>query len=702
MNIFFGKISQKFDTKQIEEGYYHAKKGSSWFGKLDIDDYVYLIGGNKIQFWQAERWENYEDSNRLYFKILNKDLGIEIKDLISLSFFQPTITLLVKTVRSTGMEKCAFFKINTLEEHTEKELADSEFYKNESLYRNIKCINESEIDSNSKDIQIYQKNDQLYLFKSPYWEDGIFNTFRDNLSYLGKGQKNKDTTIKKIQNSINTKTPLNRNQLDLRSFYDAFFCEYKEKDIETSIKEDENKEKQDTFLLETISLLRQKKNLILQGAPGTGKTYSSAEIVVAMCNGLESLPTNREDIMKEYHKLVADDRVVFTTFHQSMDYEEFVEGIKPELSGDNIVYSLKPGLFKQICENAKSPIIENNNLNIRKNATIWKVSLKGTYENDIRTDCLKNNRIRIGWDGYGENIAEDTQYTNGGKSVLDAFINKMQIGDIVMSCYSHMVVDAIGVVVGDYEWDDTLSYYKRCRKVNWLVKNIRENIYDVNNKTTMTLSTVYRLNNLSLENVMAILENHKASQKTSIVQNTKPYFLIIDEVNRGNISKILGELITLLESDKRLGMLNEIKVKLPYTQEEFGVPQNLFIIGTMNTADRSLGYIDYAVRRRFAFSTLYSDISIIENYYSDKIELRDKIVNLFNNIKVFIEEYIEHDFTTNDLMFGHSYFLTNEDELPLKIKYEIIPLLIEYAKDGVLRVDRETLNKFCEECLLAI
>lgn len=469
--------------------------------------------------------------------------------------------------------------------------------------------------------------------------------------------------------------------------------------MEDTIIEVENKENQDKFLSEITEILKQKKNLIIQGAPGTGKTYRTAEIAVALCNGLDNVPDTRFDLMNEYKSLLEEGRVVFTTFHQSMDYEEFIEGIKPETSGEKIEYNVKNGLFKQICERAKTPIIINNDLQIRNNPNIWKVSLLGTGDNYIREDCMENNRIRIGWDQYGENVGDETNYSDGGKIVLDTFINKMQIGDIVMSCFTNKIVDAIGVVLGEYEWDDELSDFKRCRKVNWLIKNIKEDIYELNKETVMTLSTVYRLNNLSLENVMSILEKYNVTKGESILKNTKPYILIIDEINRGNISKIFGELITLLEIDKRLGEINEIKVRLPYTpQEEFGVPSNLYIIGTMNTADRSLGYIDYAIRRRFAFKTLQADKAVIE-CFNPGDDVLDKALRLFENIQNFITENIEHDLLADDLMLGHSYFLAkNINELRLKLEYEIIPLIREYEKDGILTVDKNHLNQFCVQC----
>lgn len=272
-----------------------------------------------------------------------------------------------------------------------------------------------------------------------------------------------------------------------------------------------------------INILKNKKQIILQGAPGTGKTYSSSEIAVKLID--ENAPSDRAELMKRYKELVDKEQIFFTTFHQSMDYEEFVEGIKPETTSDNkIIYKLKDGIFKEACKSAE------------------------------------NNKV----------------------------------------------------------------------------------------------------------------------------------VLIIDEINRGNISKIFGELITLLETDKRKGKENEIEVILPYSKEKFSVPDNLYIIGTMNTADRSIGYIDYALRRRFAFISIKADKSAIENYYNinQNSDCKDKSINLFERIEKLIKENINEEFEADDIMIGHSYFMAqNFEELQNKLEYEIKPLLLEYLKDGILKLN---------------
>lgn len=166
--------------------------------------------------------------------------------------------------------------------------------------------------------------------------------------------------------------------------------------------------------------------------------------------------------------------------------------------------------------------------------------------------------------------------------------------------------------------------------------------------------------------------------------NVKNYALIIDEINRGNVSKIFGELISLLEADKRDGGDHPLSVILPYSKESFSVPSNLYIIGTMNTTDRSVGSIDYAVRRRFAFVTLEADES--------KAPVGDAR-ELFKAVKRFLKES-KYDMDIEDLMVGHSYFM-DAANLQMKWQYEILPLLMEYHKDGIIK--QSPLNDFSEE-----
>lgn len=454
-------------------------------------------------------------------------------------------------------------------------------------------------------------------------------------------------------------------------------------------------------------LWKKRKNIILQGAPGTGKTYRIPELVVRLCEPeFDANNATRKELMSVYDRLKEEKRVMFTTFYQSMDYEDWLEGLRPVLENDQVTYKIESGIFKRLCTEAERPLSAKKDVNISDEAIVWKVSLSGTGDNPVRRDCMKNGYIRIGWDGYGENITEETDWSihNGeGKTILNAFINTMKVGDIVMSCYSSRTIDAIGIVTGEYEWHDNFEHYKRVRRVKWLVKDINEDIVKLNDGKTMTLGTVYRLNAITLDKVKSLLDKYEASK--TLIDNNKPYVIVIDEFNRGNVSKIFGELITLLEPDKRNGMRNAESVLLPYSKKEFYIPSNVFLVATMNTADRSLDTIDYAIRRRFAFITVKPQEIDDDNFNS---ELFREVSNLFisnydeyaesgfdDTIKLLPAETLSEEYRPEDVWIGHSYFIMDgEYALQDRLLFEIIPLLEEYIRDGVLTSEaQQTIDK---------
>lgn len=454
-------------------------------------------------------------------------------------------------------------------------------------------------------------------------------------------------------------------------------------------------------------LWKKRKNIILQGAPGTGKTYRIPELVVRLCEPeFDANNATRKELMSVYNRLKEEKRVMFTTFHQSMDYEDWLEGLRPVLENDQVIYKIESGIFKRLCTEAERPLSAKKDVNISDEAIVWKVSLSGTGDNPVRRDCMKNGYIRIGWDGYGENITEETDWSihNGeGKTILNAFINTMKVGDVVMSCYSIRTIDAIGIVTGEYEWHDNFEHYKRVRRVKWLVKDINEDIVKLNDDKTMTLGTVYRLNAITLDKVKSLLDKYEASK--TLIDNNKPYVIVIDEFNRGNVSKIFGELITLLEPDKRKGMRNAESVLLPYSKKEFYIPSNVFLVATMNTADRSLDTIDYAIRRRFAFITVKPQEIDDDNFNS---ELFREVSSLFisnydeyaesgfdDTIKLLPAETLSEEYRPEDVWIGHSYFIMDgEYALQDRLLFEIIPLLEEYIRDGVLTSEaQQTIDK---------
>ena len=274
---------------------------------------------------------------------------------------------------------------------------------------------------------------------------------------------------------------------------------------------------------------------------------------------------------------------------------------------------LANGIFKRFCERAERPAaVVTNDYGIGENPSIWKVSLDGTGDNPIRSECLKKGHIRIGWDEYGESITDTTDFSQyGGRVVLNSFINRMQIGDIVLSCYSASTIDAIGVVTGDCEWHDEYPRLKRLRKVNWIVKDIKENILSLNGGTAMTLASVYRMGNVSLTDVYQLIDKHNPA--TAAAQPAqKNYVFIIDEINRGNISKIFGELITLIEESKRVGKPEGMTARLPNSQKLFGVPDWILIKGTGACLEQAPVWRCEHMRRYIQHFRIYRSLSVAQ------------------------------------------------------------------------------------------
>ena len=487
-----------------------------------------------------------------------------------------------------------------------------------------------------------------------------------------------------------------------------FWCmkDYMKEELKNKMTTETNNSSKGTWYDDVVRTWERRKNVVLYGAPGTGKTYDVPELAVRLCDpAFMAAEPSREEIVSRYNQLKTEKRIAFTTFHQSLDYEDWIEGLRPVVNENSqVTYEIESGIFKKLCEEAERPVVKDKQVGIADNAVVWKVSLAGTGDNPVRSDCMKNSYIRIGWDGYGPVISDETDwsvYNGEGKQILDAYINKMKIGDIVMSCYSSQTIDAIGVVAGEYEFEDKFPNYKRVRRVNWLVKNINENIVEMNDGKTMTLGTVYRLNSITLDNVKSILEKYDTSSKME--ENDKAYVMVIDELNRGNVSKVFGELITLLEADKRKGRINAESVVLPYSKKGFHIPNNVYLIATMNTADRSLGSLDYAIRRRFAFIAEKPFGLEVEGFDEDLFE---KVSRLFvknfdeykesgwdQTMKLEPADTLSDEYKPEDVWIGHSYFLMQdeegEDNTSNRLLYEIIPLLEEYVRDGVLTAEAQ-------------
>ena len=370
-------------------------------------------------------------------------------------------------------------------------------------------------------------------------------------------------------------------------------------------------------------------NQILYGPPGTGKTYNSINHALAIIEGkiLDVLETeseeNREEVLKRYKAFVAQGQILFTTFHQSMCYEDFIEGIKPVEIDYKLNYELKDGIFKTISENAFTNYKSHTEQLVKKSFDeVWNNLLKPLNEDEPVKVQMKKSSYEI------THVNDKTIFfkKDSGESKHTLSINTLK------AMYNE---GENNIIKGGLQ-----PYYEPL------------------------------LNEL--------LKGSEQAKKEEL----RNYVLVIDEINRGNVSQIFGELITLIEKDKRVGAKEELTVTLPYSKKKgFGVPSNLYIIGTMNTADRSVEALDAALRRRFTF------IEMPPNYDLPQLEIEViegvTLLTILKTINNRIEKLLDKDH-----LIGHSYFLEIEEKETLKkvMQFHIIPLLQEYFYGDVAKI----------------
>lgn len=363
-------------------------------------------------------------------------------------------------------------------------------------------------------------------------------------------------------------------------------------------------------------------NQILYGPPGTGKTYNTVETAVRIADQpfaeiLAQEPLTDQDrrarLKVRFDELVESGQIAFTTFHQSFTYEDFVEGIKAESADGKIEYLIEDGIFKKICDSA-SPSARKVGLD----TAISDLQEKCAEEPvTMATATGKKFSVTYGGGKTFSCLPEASTTQNSLPANIDS-IRQFSMGESPENVYCPSYVKAI-------------SKY--------------------------------------------LVETYGISQEGSVEeQNAKPHVLIIDEINRGNIAKIFGELITLLEPDKRHGQSDQITITLPYSKKPFSVPANVYVIGTMNTADTSLARLDIALRRRFEFIEMMPSPELLSDVVIEGVE----VSKLLDTINQRIELVYDRDH-----MIGHSYFmhLSSESaisELAEVFRKQVLPLLEEY------------------------
>ncbi|MDF4386329.1 AAA family ATPase [Vibrio parahaemolyticus] len=461
--------------------------------------------------------------------------------------------------------------------------------------------------------------------------------------------------------------------------------------------DNENPDDNDETGKDELMLNQPSLNQILYGPPGTGKTYHTIEAAVHAAEPEFTWDT-REELKAEYDRLVSEMRIRFVTFHQSYGYEEFVEGLTAEATEDKqIVYRVKDGVFKTICDDA-SVSEKQVSSQIKSSGRVWKLSIEGTHKNEAKTYCFEHNMGAIGWCETGDLSSGDKndyflkRGPNDQNSLL-YFSHEMTKGDLVLCIDSATSVEAVGVVIGDYQYIESgvpsRNDFCHQRAIKWLAKGFSVDFKSINDNTQFSQPTCYPLWRLSVNDVLSHLQANGVDISEFGAEKNKPrknnYVLIIDEINRGNISKIFGELITLIEPSKRTGASETLELMLPNSGKPFSVPDNLFLIGTMNTADRSLAMMDTALRRRFDFVEMMPKPELLAG--NDGVKGID-LQRLLEVVNQRIEILYDREHT-----LGHAFFMPvkelvdvgDEDQafsaLVSVFQNKIIPLLEEYFFD---------------------
>lgn len=697
MKIFFGKIKATADDKQIKGAYYQTLSPMK-LGEIKAGDYAFIITGGSIHLWQAKERVDIEGQTKMIFDVIEQNLPMKSKKFVAFKYFKLDSSLIVLTIRQSPK---AFYPIELSDGSlSEQTLRDPNTYQNPANFRSVRVLSkQTEIDQSSKDVQLYF-NDQgaLKVFPAPFFEPGVLQGFLDNLSKEGYGRKLKDKALAKIKAGRNSSITYDFNQLPILRMYDALFTPYASGE-EDSLP-DENEELEELQQQEDAASLELKSfNQIYYGPPGTGKTYMVRE---SFC-------------LEEEIKISGADRRI--KLNTARNFWHLAPGRNAYLwdqlkKGDLLGYEWVAKSWGNIRELTQSHIKQEGwgsfqlisylkevkkgdyicVISGRKFLGIAEVLEEYNYENAIKNDfdfqtipvkwlkqfdqpLLLNSsqtktfvRLNHGtrWGTLLTLLREHGFYFEDTELAENTIVRPKNFSFITFhQSFSYEdFIEGIKPVLSDGEEDEASSdvqyaivpgvFYQACEQAAQLAG------YD------------------SLQDCLA--DNKFNRQKMFSRENVMEYYLIIDELNRGNVASIFGELITLIEDDKRVGAPTEIIATLPYSKTLFGVPANLRIIGTMNTADRSVEALDTALRRRFSFEEILPDLTRIPQQL-EELNINPRL--LLAAINNRLEKLIGRDYT-----IGHSYFMkiTKAEDLRKVICNKVIPLLQEYFYADYARI----------------
>lgn len=356
-------------------------------------------------------------------------------------------------------------------------------------------------------------------------------------------------------------------------------------------------------------------NLIFYGPPGTGKTYAAVERALALLGLRQENPVANQHIFRQ----LLGDRIEFITFHENYTYEDFVQGLKPDISrqAGTLIYTLRDGVFKRIADRALMNFRRSTDLQFLKREKAFVYGLQkllGPIERDEKDEIMLQTE-------------HQTFYLTG----FSPGVIKVRYGKISME--SDIIVSVLQ------------QMFMSHRRLHELYAGVEPNPYY---DTILT----------------HLLESEKEIPETELPDTQiLPYVIIIDEINGAPISKVFGELITLIEDDKRFGMPHFLTATLPTSGTEFAVPPNLYIIGTMNLTEKSRFGLDVAMRRRFEFEYVPPRVELVPERWQEVFKRLNEAIVLLKG---------------PDYQLGHSYFMNESLPLSYILNNKIIPLLYEY------------------------
>jgi 5-methylcytosine-specific restriction protein B len=696
MKIFFGKIKATVDNKQIKGAYYQTLSPMK-LGEITTGAYAFIITGGSIHLWQAKERVDLEGQSKMIFDVVEEDLPLNSKKIVAFKYFKLDSSLIVLTIRQSPK---AFYPIEIADSAlSEETLRDPKTYEDPANFRAIHVLSKpEEVIPKSQDVQLFfNKQGNLEVYPASFYEPGMLSSFVDNLSKEGYGRKLKDKALAKIKQGQHSSIRYDFNQLPILRMYDALFAAYGNIEDTNLPIEDELEDLEEPKDISSLEL--KSFNQIYYGPPGTGKTYlvresfcleeeikisgASHRIKLNTGKNFWHLAPGRNAYL--WDKLRTGDLLGYEWVdkswgdireltHKKIQEEgwgsfQLIAYLREVKKGDYIcVISGRKFLgIAEVLEEYDYERAVKNDFEFQTVPVKWlKQFEQPLLLNSSQTKTFVRLNHGARWGTLLTLLREHGFYFEDTELAEHTIVKPKNFSFITFhQSFSYEdFIEGIKPVLSDVEEDETAIdvqyavvpgvFYQACERAVQLAG------YD------------------SLQDCLA--DNKFNRQKMFSRENVLEYYLIIDELNRGNVASIFGELITLIEDDKRIGSPTEIVATLPYSKTLFGVPSNLRIIGTMNTADRSVEALDTALRRRFSFEEMLPDPTRL----SQEIEGLDvNLRKLLETINNRLEKLIGRDYTV-----GHSFFMrvTKIDDLRKVICNKVIPLLQEYFYSDYARI----------------